>query len=245
MAPVMENRTDITLAEQYTATLEWWRDAGVDCAFSDEPQSWLAEPEQQAGPTPPKTLETTPPEEISKPAISEADLPQDLPAFREWWLDQKTELPSGAGPRIGPRGKLGAPILLLAPMPEADDRDALLSGPQGRMLANIAKALGVVPEDAYYASALPTHMPLPDWDNLLIDGLGAAVARHVSLAKPERVIVFGSKLPALLGHEAAAPPEQLTEIAGIPALATFAPERLLAHARQRARLWQRLLAWTA
>lgn len=238
-----ENRTDISLAQQYSATLHWWRDAGVDCLFEDEVQPLLAEEK----PKPAQNASTEPEQSVStaaQPAIAGNDLPGDLAAFQSWWMEAEA-LPSGPNPRIAPRGEEGAPLMLLGPMPEVDDRERLLSGPQGKMLGNIARALGYADDAAYFASALPANLTLPDWDALAADGLGAAVRRHIELAKPERVILFGSKLPALLGHDASAPPETFTQIAGIPALATFAPERLLDHSRQRARLWHRLLEWTA
>ena len=220
--------------------------AGVDCDYTDEAQDWLAEAEDRAAPTVPK-VEAKPEraEPERQPAIAPGAIPQDIEAFRAWWLDAASPLPAGSGPRIAPRGDTGAEIMLVAPMPEAGDTASLLAGPQGIMFANICRALGVNPAAAYIASALPCHMPLPDWDDLRFDGLGAVLARHVELAKPARVILFGGKLPALLGHDPAAPPDSFREIAGVPALATFAPDRLLDHPRQRARLWHRLLEWTA
>jgi DNA polymerase len=244
---MMENRPDITLAQRYAASLDWWRLAGVDCDFADEAQNWLAEPADAAGPPAAgkpaaqvKAAETAP-----EPAVEARNLPASLEAFRAWWMDEASPLPGDQARRIAPRGAAGAPLMLIVPMPETGDGEALLSGPQGRLLANIARALGLAPDVAYLASALPSAMPMPDWDALAADGLGAALLRHIELARPERVLLLGSALPALLGHDRAAPPESLAQVAGIPALASFAPERLIDHPRQRARLWQRLLEWTA
>ncbi|KLI64019.1 hypothetical protein [Aurantiacibacter marinus] len=241
----METRPQLTLAEQYSATLDWWRDAGVDCLFEDDVQNLLANEHESAN----KNAAAQAPESDVKvapePVIPEIDLPKDMPAFRGWWMDPETPLPSGHSPRIAPRGEIGAQLMLLVPMPEVDDRERLLAGPQGKMLDNIAIALGIDVGRAYFASAIPGNMTLPDWGGLLSEGAGAALQRHIELAKPQRVILFGSKLPAMLGHDPAAPPESFTEIANIPALTTFAPDRLLDHPRQRARLWHRLLQWTA
>jgi len=243
---MMETHTQISLAEQYAATLDWWRGAGVDCVFEDDVQSMLSDIEAPAtkaaaasAPAEEK-IETAP-----EPAISPKNLPGDMQSFRDWWMDPETPLPTGPSPRIAPRGETGAPLMLLVPMPETDDVDQLLSGPQGKMLASITLALGYDAGLAYFASAIPANITLPDWGALAADGLGTALHKHIELAKPDRVIMFGSKLPAMLGHDPAAPPEAFTDIAGIPALTTFAPDRLLDHPRQRARLWQRLLQWTA
>ena len=221
----METHAQISLAEQYAATLDWWRDAGVDCLFEDEARNLLADDAAPAarataakvtGNLPEDTVETA-----AEPAISAKKLPSDMDGFRSWWMDAEAPLPSGPSPRIAPRGEIGAPLMVLVPMPEIEDTEYLLSGLQGKMIGNIAKALGHEADIAYFASALPSNITLPDWNALTADGLGAALHRHVELAKPERVILFGSKLPALLGHDPAAPPEAFTEIAGIPALTHF------------------------
>ncbi|GGD52639.1 hypothetical protein GRI62_05300 [Erythrobacter arachoides] len=237
----MDNLSAFSLADRYSAALDWWRDAGVDCDFADEVQPWLAveddtAPEQAARPAKPEPAPHV-------PAVAESALPHELGAFRAWWTAADNPIVSGPSARVSPRGEAGARLLMLVPMPEDGDRDRLLAGPQGEMLGNIAKAIGIAPDAVYYAAALPAHMPHPDWDDLAREGLGLAVLRHIELARPERVLVFGTKLPALLGH--AASPDTLREIAGIPALATFAPERLLEHKRQRALLWERLQKWTA
>ncbi|KLE36060.1 hypothetical protein AAW00_02895 [Aurantiacibacter luteus] len=238
----MDNSSDITLADRYAAALDWWRDAGVDCDFADEVQPWLANEEEKAEATAPaRKAKAEPAPHV--PAIVQDALPGDLAAFRAWWTSADNALPSGPAPRIPPRGDAGARLMMLVPMPEAGDSDVLLAGPQGEMLANIAKAIKVAPEAVYLASALPAHLPLPDWAELMREGLSAALLRHIELARPERVLVFGTSLPRLLGHPAS--PDTLREIAGIPALATFAPERLLEHKRQRALLWERLQKWTA
>lgn len=241
----METHSQISLAEQYSATLDWWRDAGVDCLFEDEAQNLLADadaPSKDAAP--PKASEAAE-ERAPEPAITHSNLPADIAAFRNWWMDPDTPLQTGPAPRFAPRGEIGAPLMLLVPMPEAEDSEKLLAGPQGKMLASMIGALGHDADNAYFASAIPAHITLPDWNGLMAEGLGAALRRHIELAKPRRVILFGSKLPALLGHNVAVPPETFTDIGGIPALTTFAPDRLLDHPRQRARLWQRLLQWTA
>jgi len=117
-------------------------------------------------------------------------------------------------------------------MPEADDRDALLSGPSGRLIANMARAMGFAREELYLASALPRHTPMPDWQALHAGELGTLIRHHIALARPERCIVMGRDLHAIIGDG---------EIA--PVLPTYSPESLLANARLRAELWRRWLDW--
>ncbi len=242
----MQNHAENSLAADYAAALNWWRDAGVDYDFEAEPQIWLEDTEEKRRSQPvPSISDTGRGENARLPSITKEKMPNDLSAFQAWWTNVDSPLPGGSQTRIAPRGAVGAQLMILAPMPEIDDRDVLLNGVQGKLLANIARAIGVLPGAIYWASALPANMPLPDWEDLQADGLGLAVKHHIALVKPQRLLVFGSKLPALLGHAADAPLEQFSGVEGFAALATFAPERLLDHPRQRARLWDRLLQWTA
>lgn len=240
----MENRTDITLGEQYAATIDWWRDAGVDFDFTDEIEPLLADDTKPVAPANPPGREPEA-EKPPEPKVMAADLPDTLAAFRDWWVGPENPFASGQAGRVAPIGVEGAPIMVLATMPEVDDRDSLLSGPQGQMLGNVLRALGVDPNSAYFASALPSHTTLPDWDELGRDGLGSAIKQHIALAKPQKILLFGSKLPGLIGHEQNASPETFARMGDIATLATFSPDRLLDHARQRARLWKRLCQWTA
>ncbi len=243
-SPNMENRTDISLGEQYAATIDWWREAGVDFDFVDEIEPLLSDGERQVAPAAvPKTEPEA--EKPTEPKVDTAALPDTLEGFRNWWVGPDNPFSFGGAPRIAPIGVEGAPVMMLSTMPEVDDRDTLLAGPQGKLLGNILQAIGVNPNAAYYASALPSHTTLPDWDSLRVDGLGDVLAHHIALAKPRKILLFGSRLPQLLGHEGSAPPESFADISKTPVLATFSPDRLLDHARQRARLWKRLCQWTA
>ncbi|MBW8755706.1 MAG: hypothetical protein JF595_16475, partial [Sphingomonadales bacterium] len=38
----MEDRAKAGFTEEIAAAFDWWRDAGVDCDYGDEPTQWLA-----------------------------------------------------------------------------------------------------------------------------------------------------------------------------------------------------------
>ncbi|WP_338245210.1 hypothetical protein [Aurantiacibacter hainanensis] len=243
----MENRTDIPLGEKFAATIEWWRDAGVDCQFSDEIVPLLSEDElpSPARPAAPQAAQVAEAEKPPEPRIKASDLPDTLAEFRTWWVGPDNPFGASHAASLAPIGKEDAPIMVLTTMPETDDRDSLLSGPQGRLAGNILRAIGIDADTAYFSSALPMHTTLPDWNGLIGEGLGTVIAHHISLARARRLLVFGSRIPALLGHDPAEPPESFDRHGDVPALATFSPDRLLDHARQRARLWKRLCEWTS
>ena len=235
-----------TLAESIAAAQAWWREAGVDLAFHDEPQAWLAE---EAPPVEAKAVEpNAAPPPRPKLGGDPAAWPQDLAAFRRWWLEEPSLDAGGTHPRIAPRGEAGAPLMLLVPMPEADDGDTLLSGREGRLLASLAHAMALAPEQVYLAAALPRHTSLPDWERLSAEGLGEILLHHIRLADPQRLIVLGMRILPLLGHDPAQAAPAVSELTiqgrAVPMLTSYAPDRLLANARQRAALWQRWLDWT-
>jgi DNA polymerase len=239
-----------TLAESIAAAQAWWREAGVDLAFHDEPQGWLGEDAAEQAPAPKLAAKAANPAPPTRPRIGgdPSAWPQDLPAFRRWWLEEASLDEGGPHPRVAPRGEAGSPLMLLVPMPEAEDGETLLSGPEGRLLASLATAMGLAPEAVYVAAALPRHALLPDWERLRAEGLGEVLLHHIRLANPARLIILGTRILPLLGHDPAQAAPAVSELAiqgrNIPLLATYAPERLLGNARQRAALWQRWLEWT-
>jgi DNA polymerase len=108
--------------------------------------------------------------------------------------------------------------------------------------------MGLAPEQIYLAAALPRHTPLPDWERLAADGLGEILLHHIRLAEPQRLIVLGMRILPLLGHDPAQAAPAVSELTiqgrAVPMLTSYAPDRLLGNARQRAALWQRWLDWT-
>lgn len=245
----MDMQRDHTLGEALGSALDWWREAGVDGDFADEPRNWLAKPEPKAE----ATAEATPPARPAAPQVpplgGDSDTwPTSLPEFAEWWLSSPSlELP-GTGPRIAPRGTAEADLMVLVPYPEEGDGERLLSGRQGELVSNMLKAMGIAEERVYLASALPRHAAHPDWRALAERRLGAVLRHHIALAAPKRLLVLGRKMLPLLGHDPAhaAPIAGPIALEGIetPVLAAVGPETLLDEPRFRKTLWRAWLDWT-
>lgn len=231
------------LAEEIAGALAWWREAGVDCDFTAEPQSWLAKPAEPE----PESQTAAKAEPALAPPPPRA-LPADLASFTAWWLSDPTLEPGSPAGRVAPRGSAGAKVMVLVATPEQDDGERLLSGPQGRLLEAILNALGWTADNAYLASILPRHDPMPDWPAIGRAGFGAIALHHISLVAPERVLVLGSNISSLLGHNTAHKPAFLPDVnhAGrtFPVLAEVDLTALLAQPRLKAGLWGRLLEWT-
>ena len=239
------------IAAQIAGALEWWRDAGIDCDFADDPRDWLAkeaEPEADEFVLPvlaPATQAEEPRPLIGGPPES---WPRDLATFHAWWLTEPSLDHGDPARRVGPRGTSGAELMILVADPEEGDGETLLSGAHGKLISSITKALGLAPEQVYLASALPRRTPLPDWNQLAADGLTTVVRHHVGLVAPRRLLIFGSGVSSLLGHDPAKNPAFLPHVNHeepiLPLLAAMDLAALLARPRAKAGLWQRLLDWT-
>ncbi|ANY20796.1 hypothetical protein A6F68_02296 [Tsuneonella dongtanensis] len=233
--------------------LDWWREAGVDAVFRDDPHAWLTDPDAAAeepieapqrriaDEVPPIALEPT----IGGPRES---WPTDLAAFQRWWLAEPSLDEGGLSPRIAPAGEAGADLMVLVAMPEEMDRETLLSGPHGKLLDGFLRAAGLPGEKVYKAAVLPRHTPLADWAQIERQGMGELLAHHVALVRPKRLLVFGRNILPLCGHDPAQGAQKLRsfnhEGGRVPSLFAAGLERLLGNGQLRARLWQHWLDWT-
>ncbi|NVE93911.1 uracil-DNA glycosylase family protein [Altererythrobacter lutimaris] len=242
-----------SLQDEISAALEWWQLAGVDADFSDNATDWLAEPEPVAKPeatTPANkpSLAAEPPKPTPQeiPDLLGETPPADLAAFHEFWLQEPKLTPAGNAPRIAPRGVVGAKLMVLVATPETGDSQSLLSGAQGRLLAKIIAALGFAEDEVYLASCVPQALPLADGQELLSAGFGKVLAHHISLAAPEKLLVFGTNVLPLLQHDAAQQPESVHEYtangSSVPLLVTEGLDALANMPRLKARFWRRWLA---
>lgn len=240
-----------TLGEQLASALAWWREAGVDLDFSDDPASWIAPESEASQPSAaPDKSRAAPPPEPPAPRIAQhrANWPANLADFQSWWLTEPTLGDGDPSRRIAPRGPAGADLMILVAEPEADDSEHLLSGPQGRFLASFLAAAGLSEDRVYFASVLPRNTPLADWDELASAGLADVTRHHVGLAAPKRLITFGGRISSLLGHNPTQSPNFKLDInhgdGEIFALACWDLAALLMRGKARSGFWQRWLDWT-
>jgi len=235
------------------AALGWWREAGVDCAYSDAPQEWLAaeataSAPKTAAPQPSGFLRrhtAPPPPEAAAIEDDRSTWPTTLERFAPWWLSEPMLAPRGLA-RVPPSGPEKPALMVVVPMPADDDAEVLLSGKTGRLLDAILCATGLDPAQVYRASALPVRFALPDWAALAGAGLGAVLTRHVSLVLPQRLLIFGrADISTLMGHDSAHTAAHLrlfNHESGIVSTSfEYDLETLLAKPGWKAGVWQRWL----
>jgi uracil-DNA glycosylase len=239
--------------QQIAAAFDWWRDAGVDSDFTDDPRNWIAMEEAaaktQAAPPPVRQFVAPAPDAPETAAIAASSIPADLPGFVDWWLSEPALDAGRVAGRVPPRGSAQPELMVIVPHPEAEDSERLLSGPQGRLLDAMLQAMGVAPDAAYVASALPRHTPHADWAAAAASGLGLALGRHVKLVAPRRLIVFGSNILPLLGNDPPNIPADSQQFnhEGMSVALLVARElgALLERPRWKAGFWQRWLEWSS
>ncbi len=252
----MAKPSEPPLTAQLAGALAWWTEAGVDCDFSDDATAWLGDEartasakssERQPAISPQTESAPSPPPQ-TKIGGSKDGWPTDLETFREWWLSSPDLDGGGAFPRLAPVGIGEAELMVIVPEPEADDRETLLSGPQGRLLRGFLSAAGLSAETAYIAAALPRHTPMADWDALNAAGLGGILRHHVALASPKRILALGRLVLPLLGHEMTQGPAVLRDFnhdgRSIPLMGTGSLDAMLRSAGRRERFWRNWLDWT-
>lgn len=250
----MDRREKPDWVAEAAAVQAWWREAGVDLAFADTPTDWLdgtrakgaAEPSPSPASKPEPARAAAPP----PPRIGgdRAHWPNTIEAFADWWLTEPSLDPAPAAQRVLPAGPARAPLMVLVPMPEPGDAAALLAGRQGRLLDAILAAFGYARAEIYLASVLPRPVAAPDWPTLARNGLAEVLAHHITLAAPQRLIVFGRDVSSLLGHD----PAQLAQSSlafnheGTSVPLAFAPalDALLERPALRRGLWTRWLDWS-
>ena len=244
------------MTEDIAASLAWWKAAGVDYDFDDDATVWLSEDSSNTGQNserPAKGQPTQQTEAVEKPP-EEIDLfdgkpPQNLEEFREFWMSAPGLDPIGPRGRIPPRGSANPKLMVIVLDPEVGDSNSLLSGPLGRLLANIFAAMNLSEEQTYMASALTRHTPMADTEAAAKAGMAKVLAHHVNLVAPERQIVFGANISPLLLHDVTNPSTHLRENNQKPSsrspLVTEGLDAMMAMPRLKARFWRRYIEWSA
>ena len=243
---------DDEVAGTIAAALDWWRLAGVDHIYHDQPAQWIspARPTAIAAQALREEQYQAPlaPEPAAPPPPSSDEWPQDLAGFAPWWLREPWLDAGRTAERVPPRGMRAPQVMVLVEEPESDDRERLLTGPQGRLLDAALAAMGVDPGDAYVASALPRHTPLADWAETRERGLGRVLAHHVALVAPKRLICLGFNILPLLGHDPTNMPAVVTTFhdqrCSIPLLGSRSLTSLIERPGWKAELWRAWLGWT-
>jgi DNA polymerase len=219
------------------SALAWWLEAGVDIAVQEEPRNWL----KPASPrTQPKTAE--PP--LAEPNVAPPSH-ETLAALQDW-LASSTQLPlaSGTARRILPQGPENAAVMLLADAPTLEDFAAgqPIGGESWELAKRMLAAIKIPAEQAYSASLSCLHVPGTRMSPADREACAEIARRHIQLAKPRRLLLFGDgPAQALLGKPLAQARGHAHKVEGVRTVATFHPRHLINQPSNKSLAWKDLL----
>lgn len=216
--------------------LEWWVEAGVDVAVSESPRNWLQPAARGVGPGP-------------EPVANVAEPSHETLAELRDWLSSSVQLPlaSATASRILPHGPENAAVMLLSDAPALEDFAAgqPIGGDAWSLTAKMLAAVGISADEAYSASLSCFHSPGTRLSEPERAACAEIARRHIALARPKRLILFGDgPCRALLGRPLAQARGHIEKIEGVRTVATFHPRWLLQRPSDKAKAWADLLLLT-
>lgn len=224
--------SDVGSAEAVSA-LEWWLEAGVDALVVEQPRNWL------------KPAAAAAPVELADTSLIESSpVPDTLSLFREWLPHASAAPRAVAGNPVLPVGSEGAEVMILAEAPGREEAAAgvPVAGEAWILTQRMLAAIGFAPDQAYLANLSCFHSPGTKPDRREIERCGEIARKHVALAKPHRLLLFGDAPAwALLGKGSAEARGHLHRVEGIRTVVTVHPRILLGRPSEKARAWKDLL----
>jgi DNA polymerase len=219
------------------STLEWWRDAGVDCLVEENPRDWLARiPVADATPL------------VAREAVVEAPkLPDTIEDFAAWRLGPAAPEAGWPGQALGTQGDLASGLMILVDMPDREDEaaGALLAGGVGRLFDRMLAAIGRDRQSVYLAALSVKRPPAGRVTDEVAQKLEALVRHQLALTKPKRVLAFGNAASrALTGMDVASARGSLRVVnhdrGTTEVVASYHPRFLLERPAAKADAWKDL-----
>jgi DNA polymerase len=217
------------------SALAWWLQAGVCAVLQEEPRNWL----KPAAPRPQPVAAPATPPNITQPS-------HETLAELQSWLATSAHLPLANAParRILPFGPENAEIMLLVDSPALEDYAAgqPIGGDAWVLAQRMLAAIGLSTAQAYCASLSPIHTPGARLAGRKRDDFAELARKHVRLAAPKRLLLFGDGPSlALLGKPVAQARGHVHKVEGVPTVATFHPRHLIKRTLDKSLAWQDLL----
>lgn len=222
----------------------WWSLAGADSLVRDEPESWLLSgafaDEPAAAPEVPAEKVRARPAAVAVPA-------EDFSGVAS--LAELEALVRARHPRAPfSDGVATSGVMLVGAGPAADDFSTgrPFSGPAGRLLDHMLRAIGLDRGNVYIALAAPRWgRPTPPPAEAYAADAGL-IAAQVRLAAPRLLLLLGAGAAESLTGETTPIGKlrgQWLDAGGVPALATYNPGYLLRRPEDKALAWADLSAF--
>jgi DNA polymerase len=134
--------------------------------------------------------------------------------------------------------------MLLADAPTVEDYASgqPIGGDAWILAQRMLAAIGLKPDEAYVASLSPIHTPGARLSGRDREDYAEIARRHVRLAKPQHLLLFGDgPAQALLGKPVAQARGHVHKVEGVRSVATFSPRHLIKRPLDKSLAWQDLL----
>lgn len=188
------------------SSLDWWADAGLIDAVSDQPCNWLAQTDR-AIPLASVAIARPAAVAVAEPTAGQlpVSLPDTLPAF-DAWLATTPDLPGADGSmrRLLPTGPVEPPLMLLADVPDPADIELQrpFAGKQGQLVDAMLRAIGLTREMCRIGSIAFTRPLGGRIDDRAAQPLAAFARHHVSLVRPRVLLLLGQQSAQLIAEQA-------------------------------------------
>ncbi|MBN8814836.1 MAG: uracil-DNA glycosylase [Sphingomonas sp.] len=219
------------------STLEWWRDAGVDCEIDDAPRDWLARM-----PSPDKS-----PAVVQDAPVEAPKLPDTLAEFVAWRVGPSAPESGWPGQALGVQGDAASGLMIVADMPDREDDGAgvLLSGSAGRLFDRMLAAIGRDRALTYLTALAVKRPPAGRVTTDAGQKLEALIRHHIALAAPKRILALGNAASrAITGMDVADARGSLRVVSHdggtSEVVASFHPRFLLERPAAKADAWKDL-----
>jgi len=213
---------------------------GVDCAVDSVPHDRFAESRRPAAPPPQPARARAPTPRVVAPPPAADELAAEAQRIAGSALDLETlarglasfeALGVGRSARhfLFAEGEPGSRVMVMeaAPGEEEERGGAPFCGPEARLLEAMLKAIGVARGEAYLTYFAPWRSPggvapAPH----ILDALAPFALRHIALAKPKALLLFGDFASRALGIDKQAQPRPFDLRFDDAEVATFAASAL-------------------
>jgi uracil-DNA glycosylase len=223
---------DHRFRDTVASALGWWAGAGVDTSVDEEARDWL-----KAAPKPGSPITAA----AQEPPASLPDTIETLHALLA--TGAYVSQPAPPGRRVAPSGTPASGLMIVADMPDPGDAEAghLFAGETARLFDAMLAAMGFDRASIYLTPFCPARTA-GRVDERQCEALTTLMRRHIALAAPAALILFGDE-PArrLIGPDALQARGGLRSVkhdgGTVPAIATFHPRHLRRMPALKASAW--------
>lgn len=247
------NPSEQVSLEMIESLQDWWKDAGVDQHYGDDPQALLCDGTDTESKKTPEIGKTVAPQTVARPESVRAPTPsQAMPkSYDDYlvWLSNRSNLVEKESPGevVLPFGQLNPAMMVVTAMPDRQENEkSTIFSRQGQALVeNMLSAMGIDSENSYFATVSAMRPMDGRIPSKLISPLKARFEHLLKLVRPDRIILFGNSCSQIFFEQELLSARQKKlfinhHTSETEAIVTFHPRTLLERPEIKAEAWNDL-----